>query len=94
MVNETKEEAAYLPPFLFAVLGELRTCRKGLRDNHGLLRVQKLEEAFESRLSQYIESRSAPYYRVSTEVAAKKNADMKRAKSDLEEHQLVCVSAA
>lgn len=57
------------------------------------LECKNLEEAFESRLSQYIEARSAAYYRVSTEVAAKKNADMKRAKSDLEEHQLVCVSA-
>jgi hypothetical protein len=31
---------------------------------------------------------------VSTELAAQKNVDMERAKSDLEEHQLVCVSAS
>jgi len=51
-----------------------------------------LEQAFESRLSEYIEARSAAYYRVSTELAASKNVDMERARNDLEEHQLVCVS--
>ncbi len=49
-----------------------------------------LKRAFESRRSEYIEARSAVYYRVSTELAAYKNVDMERAKSDLEEHQLVC----
>jgi hypothetical protein len=53
-----------------------------------------LERALESRRSQYIEARSAAYYQVSTELAAYKNVDMERAKSDLEEHQLVCVAAA
>jgi len=53
-----------------------------------------LERAFESRRSHYIEARSAAYYRVSTELAAYKNVDMERAKSDLEEHQFVCVSDA
>jgi hypothetical protein len=58
------------------------------------LECKKLEEAFESRLSKYIEARSAAYYRVSTELAAKKNVDMERARNDLEEHQLICASAA
>jgi len=40
----------------------------------------------------YIQALSAAYYRVSTELAAYKNVDMERAKSDLEEHRLVCVS--
>ena len=53
-----------------------------------------LELVFESRHREYIEARSAPYYRVSTERAAYKNVDKERAKSDLEEHRLVCVSAA
>jgi hypothetical protein len=52
-----------------------------------------LERAFEHRRSQYIEACSAAYYRVSTELAAYKNVEMERAKSDLEEHQLVCVSS-
>jgi hypothetical protein len=55
---------------------------------------KNLEQAFESRLSKYTEARSAVYYRVSTELAAKKNVDMERARNDMEEHQLVCVSAA
>ena len=50
-----------------------------------------LERTLEFRRSQYIEARSAAYYRVTTELAAYKNVDMERAKSDLEEHQLVCV---
>jgi Zn-dependent peptidase ImmA (M78 family) len=53
-----------------------------------------LEQALESRQSEYIEARSAAYYQVSTELAAYKNVDMERAKSDLEEHELVCVCAA
>ncbi len=58
------------------------------------LECKNLEEVFESRLSQYIEARSAAYYRVSTKLAAKKNVDMERARNDLEEHQLICGSAA
>jgi hypothetical protein len=53
-----------------------------------------LERVVESRWSEYIEARFAAYYRVSTELAAYKNVDMERANSDLEEHQLVCSSAA
>jgi hypothetical protein len=52
---------------------------------------KKLERVLESRRSEYIEARSAAYYQVSTELAAYKNVDHERAKSDLEEHQLVCV---
>ena len=33
---------------------------------------------------------SSPFYSVSTELAAKEQVDMERAKSDLYEHQLVC----
>lgn len=54
---------------------------------------KELERVFESRLSDYIEARSAAYYRVTTEFAAYKNVDKERARSDLEEHRLVCVSA-
>ena len=35
-----------------------------------------LERALESRRSAYIEARAAAYYRVSTELAARKNVDM------------------
>jgi hypothetical protein len=52
-----------------------------------------LEQAFKARLSEYIAARSSAYFRVSRKLAALKNVDMERAKNDLEEHQLVCVSA-
>src|ERR1035437_8887109 len=58
------------------------------------LMCKDLERAFEYRRSKYIEARSAADYRVSPELAAYKNVDMERAKSDLQEHLLVCVSAA
>ncbi len=57
------------------------------------LECKNLEQAFESGLSQYNEARSAAYYRVSTELAAKKNVDMERTRNELEEHQLICASA-
>jgi hypothetical protein len=53
-----------------------------------------LERTLDYRRSKYFEARSAAYYQISTEFAAQKNVDMERAKSDLEEHQLLCVSAA
>ena len=52
-----------------------------------------LERTLDFRRSKYFEARSAAYFQVSTELAAKKNVDMERAKSDLEQHQLACVSA-
>jgi hypothetical protein len=50
--------------------------------------------AFEAGRSEYIEARSSACYRVSKSFAAKRNVDMERARYDLEEHRLVCVSAA
>ena len=55
---------------------------------------KELERAFETRRRNYIAARFAAYYRVSTDLAAYKNVEMERAKSDLEEHQSVCVFAA
>lgn len=52
-----------------------------------------LEEVCESRSSEYVKARSAAYYRVGTELAAYKNVEMERAKSELEEHRCVCVWA-
>ena len=51
-----------------------------------------LQRAFESSHRAYIDARSAAYYRVSTELAAYKNVEMERARTNLEEHQLVCIS--
>jgi hypothetical protein len=53
-----------------------------------------LERSLEFKYTKYIEARSSPYFRVSTEFAAHNHVDMERAKNDLEEHQLVCVFAA
>ena len=59
------------------------------------LRCKNLERAFEFRLGKYIAARSTLYYRrVSTELAACKKVDMERARNDLEEHRLICASAA
>jgi len=52
------------------------------------LECKKLEDAFKSKLGLYIEARSAAYYRVSTELAAKKNVDMERARNNMKEHRL------
>jgi hypothetical protein len=52
-----------------------------------------LDRVFESRLAEYREARSAAFYRVSTEIAAKREVDMERAKIAQQEHQLVCPSA-
>ena len=55
---------------------------------------RNLARAFEAGVSEYIEARSSACYQVSRRFAAKKNVDMERARYELEEHRLVCVSAA
>jgi len=52
---------------------------------------ENLQRTFDTRRSKYIEALSAPCYLVSSDLAASKNVDMERAKSDLEDHRLVCV---
>ena len=54
---------------------------------------KELERAFESRRRNYVAARLATYYRVCAELAAYERR-MEHAKSDLEEHQLVCVFTA
>jgi hypothetical protein len=56
------------------------------------LKCTNLEHALEFRLRKYSEARSAPFYQVCTELAAKKKVDMERARNDMEEHQLACPS--
>ena len=58
------------------------------------LTCKNLERALESMRSEYVEARTSAYYQVTTEFAAHKNVDKESAKRNLEEHQLVCVSAA
>jgi len=58
------------------------------------LKCKDLSGAFEFRRNEYVEARSYAYYRVSTQLAAKKNVDMERARYDMEEHSAVCASHA
>ena len=52
-----------------------------------------LERDYAAGLSEYIEARSSAYFQIFKQLAAKKNVDMERARYELEEHRLVCVSA-
>jgi hypothetical protein len=58
------------------------------------LQCKELTRVFEFKLAGYVKARAAPFYRVSTELAAIKQVDMERAKSELEEHRLACHVAA
>jgi hypothetical protein len=46
------------------------------------LKCKELSGAFEFRRNEYVEARSSAYYRVSTQLAAKRNVDMERARYD------------
>jgi hypothetical protein len=52
-----------------------------------------LKRAYEAALREYTQARSSASYRVSTQLAARKNVEMERATYELEEHRLVCVFA-
>ena len=58
------------------------------------LKCENLNRVYESRLTRYLAARSAAFYRISTEFAAKQQVDMERAKNDVEEHLLTCPFAA
>ena len=49
-----------------------------------------LDQVFESKLAAYVEARADPFFQVSSGLAASKQVDMERAKSDVEEHRLAC----
>jgi hypothetical protein len=55
---------------------------------------RNLEIAFEAKQIEYNEASSLAYYRVSKKFAAYLNVEMERARTELEEHRLVCLSAA
>jgi len=54
---------------------------------------ENLERALDVRRSEYIEASSDAYYRVSKRLAAYKNVEMERARTELQEHRLVCLAA-
>lgn len=58
------------------------------------LECKDLDRALKLTLASYMTARSAPFYRICTDIAAKKEVDMERAKTDLQEHRLVCPFAS
>jgi Zn-dependent peptidase ImmA (M78 family) len=52
-----------------------------------------LKRTLEFKRTEFFKARSAAYYQVSTKVAAYKQVEMERAKSNWEEHRLVCATA-
>jgi hypothetical protein len=52
-----------------------------------------LKRVYEAGLAEYIRARSSVSYRICTELAARKNVDMERARYALEEHRGRCVIA-
>jgi hypothetical protein len=64
-----------------------------MEDGMRCLTCRNLEVAFEAKRSEYIEAASGAFYRVSKRFAAYVNVEMERAKAELEEHRMVCLSA-
>ena len=58
------------------------------------LECKNLEQYFDEMQARYEAARRSAYYRICTELAAKREVDMERAKSALEEHRNVHASAA
>jgi hypothetical protein len=54
------------------------------------IECENLNRTYESKLTRYLVARSAVLYQISTKFAAKAQVDMERAKSDIEEHLLIC----
>ena len=54
------------------------------------LACKDLDRALKLTLASYMAARSAAFYRVCTDIADKKEVDMERAKTDLQEHQTAC----
>lgn len=52
-----------------------------------------LERAFEAAYGEYIEARQSASYRFCTKFASHKEVDMERARYELKEHEVECVSA-
>jgi hypothetical protein len=52
-----------------------------------------LKRVYEAGLVEYIRARSSVSFRICTELAARKNVDMERARYALEEHRRLCLTA-
>ncbi|HVZ61762.1 MAG TPA: hypothetical protein VG892_13330 [Terriglobales bacterium] len=53
-----------------------------------------LDQAFELARDKYATARYGAFYRVSPHIAARRQVDMERAKSDRDEHRVVCRTMA
>lgn len=57
------------------------------------LLCKELSRLVDRSSSEYRDSRSSSFYQVSTEIAAMRQVEMERAKTNLQEHQLICDSS-
>lgn len=57
------------------------------------LECKDLQRYFDHMRVRYVAARTSAYYQVCTELAAKREVDMERARSALQEHREVCPSA-
>lgn len=57
------------------------------------LECNDLQRYFDEMQVRYVVARTSAYYRVCTELSAKREVDMERAKSALAEHREVCAMA-
>jgi hypothetical protein len=58
------------------------------------LECTALDRTLKAALARYTAARSSAFFRVSTEFAAMNQVDMERAKTSIQEHELVCPFAA
>jgi hypothetical protein len=58
------------------------------------LECAALDRTLKAALAMYTAARSSAFFRVSTEFAAMNQVDMERAKTSIQEHELVCPFAA
>lgn len=49
-----------------------------------------LYRIFEQKRARYVEARSAAFFQISTKIAVRRDVDLQRAFSDLQEHQAAC----
>ena len=75
-----------MKPISAAACGETESGYASLKCSE----CRNLTRVFELAQARHVEALSAAFYRVCTEIAAKREVDMERAANDLYEHQLIC----
>jgi len=87
--DRARQQKQMREPFLLP-RPETSNDRSGAGNHMDCMDCKNLLSVFELAMARYVDARSSSFYRVSTDHAAKRQVDMERAKSDLEEHSLVC----